>query len=180
MKHFRHFGCWFFNLVFVSALPTAPSYCSKHRVASQGWNYPVPRGEDTMDREFIADLSMQLPYHAPPEGFRMSSDSSSDADSSMTSSTTTEERNNSMDRNRNMVHPTSESNANFKHLTTFNNNLNNQLMLNEHHQHALKLMKKPPRAPHSTPVHRPRINADNEVKKVLFFSLFFFPLLMIF
>lgn len=152
---------------FFSALPAAPSYCSKHRVASQGWNYPVPRGEETMDGEFIADLSIQLPYHAPPEGFRMSSDSSSDADSSMTSSTTTEERNNSMDRNRNMVHPTSnsaESNANFKHLTTFNNNLNNQLMLNEHHQHALKLMKKPPRAPHSTPVHRPRINPDNEVK----------------
>ena len=49
-----------------------------------------------MDREFTADLSIQLPYHAPPEGFRMSSDSSSDADSSMTSSTTTDERNNSI------------------------------------------------------------------------------------
>ena len=64
-----------------SALALAPSYCSKHRVTSQGWNYPAPRGEDTMDREFTADLSSQLPYHPPPEGFRMSSDSSSDADS---------------------------------------------------------------------------------------------------
>ena len=60
---------------FIAALPLAPSYCSKHRVTSQGWNYPVPRGEDTMDREFTADLSIQLPYHVPPEGFRMSSDS---------------------------------------------------------------------------------------------------------
>lgn len=61
--------------LFIAALPLAPSYCSKHRVTSQGWNYPVPRGEDTMDREFTADLSIQLPYHVPPEGFRMSSDS---------------------------------------------------------------------------------------------------------
>ena len=91
----------FFNVIFFlfSALPLAPSYCSKHRVTSQGWNYPVPRREDTMDREFTADLSIQLPYHAPPEGFRMSSDSSSDADSSMTSSTTTDERNNSIGKN---------------------------------------------------------------------------------
>ena len=96
---FQNLG--FFNVIFYlfSALPLAPSYCSKHRVTSQGWNYPVPRREDTMDREFTADLSIQLPYHAPPEGFRMSSDSSSDADSSMTSSTTTDERNNSIGKN---------------------------------------------------------------------------------
>ena len=79
-----------------AALAIAPSYCSKHRMTSQGWNYPAPRGEEAMEREFTADLSTQLPYHPPPEGFRMSSDSSSDADSSMTSSTTTDERTNSI------------------------------------------------------------------------------------
>ena len=74
---FTRFGILMKKILFffIAALPLAPSYCSKHRVTSQGWNYPVPRGEDTMDREFTADLSIQLPYHVPPEGFRMSSDS---------------------------------------------------------------------------------------------------------
>ncbi len=108
----------------------------------------------------MADLAMHLPYHAPPEGFRMSSDSSSDADSSMTSSTTTgDERNNSMDRNRNTIPSSLESNANFnasmvKQLTTFNNNLNNQL---RNGGDLNKLLKKPPRVPHSTPVHKAKL-----------------------
>ena len=141
-------------LLLLLALAIAPAYCSKHRVTSQGWNYPAPRGEDTMEREFTADLSTQLPYHPPPEGFRMSSDSSSDADSSMTSSTTTDERTNSIDRNRNIT-SAMESNANFnnavKQLTTFNNNLNNRI----NNLVPNGILKKPPRAPHSTPVHRP-------------------------
>jgi hypothetical protein len=56
----------------ISALANAPPYCSKHRVTSQGWNYPAPssasRGEDAMEREFTADLSTQLVYQPPPEG----------------------------------------------------------------------------------------------------------------
>lgn len=158
---------------------SAPPYCSKHRVTSQGWNYPVPRGEDTMEREFMADLSIQLPYHAPPEGFRMSaSDSSSDADSSMTSSSTTEDqRNNSIDRNRNITNSGLESNANFaavKQLTTFNNNLNNQLLNHNH-----KLLKKPPRAPNSTPVHRAK-DTQAEVSFSTIFSKFSAPILSLF
>ena len=85
----------------------------------------------------------------------MSSDSSSDADSSMTSSTTTEERNNSIDRNRNITIGL-ENNANFsavKQLTTFNNNLNNQII--SENGGSFKLLKKPPPVPHSTPIHRP-------------------------
>ena len=146
-------------LLLLLALAIAPAYCSKHRVTSQGWNYPAPRGEDTMEREFTADLSTQLPYHPPPEGFRMSSDSSSDADSSMTSSTTTDERTNSIDRNRNIT-SAMESNANFnnavKQLTTFNNNLNNRI----NNLVPNGILKKPPRAPHSTPVHRPSPKAS--------------------
>jgi hypothetical protein len=90
-------------------------------------------------------------------GFRISSDSSSDADSSMTSSTTTtEDRNNSIDRNRNITNL--ESNANFnvttttKQLSTFNNNLNNEIRT---HFVPNGILKKPPRVPNSTPVHRP-------------------------
>ena len=85
--------------------------------------------------------------------------SSSDADSSMTSSTTTDDRNNSIDRNRNI---TLESNANFavKQLTTFNNNLNNQLLTE--HANGFKLFKKPPRAPNSTPIHRPKPKTEQD------------------
>ena len=70
----------------------------------------------------------------------------------MTSSTTTDERSNSIDRNRNI---TLESNANFnnavKQLTTFNNNLNNRI----NNLVPNGILKKPPRVPNSTPVHRP-------------------------
>ena len=96
----------------------------------------------------------------------MSSDSSSDADSSMTSSTTTEERNNSIDRNRNITIGL-ENNANFsttsvKQLTTFNNNLNNQIM-SENGGGSFKLLKKPPPVPHSTPIHRPlKVTEDHD------------------
>jgi len=66
---------------------------------------------------------------------------------------------NSIDRNRNI---TLESNANFavKQLTTFNNNLNNQLLTE--HANGFKLFKKPPRAPNSTPVHRPKPKTEQE------------------
>ena len=39
--------------------------------------------------QYTVDLGAHPPYHPPPDGFRMSSDSSSDADSSMTSGLTT-------------------------------------------------------------------------------------------
>ena len=181
--------CIFANCFLSVLASTAPPYCSKHRVTSQGWNYPVPRsGEDTMEREFMADFNLPLPYHAPPEGFRfaifllrcneflinlaflrMSSDSSSDADSSMTSSTTTEERNNSIDRNRNITSINGlmhhNANANVKQLTTFNNNLNNQIMSNEVGG-TFKLLKKPPPVPHSTPIHRPLRTTEDDQEEV--------------
>ena len=142
-----------------------------------------------MEREFMADFNLPLPYHAPPEGFRfaifllrcneflinflaffrMSSDSSSDADSSMTSSTTTEERNNSIDRNRNITGGIN-ANANVKQLTTFNNNLNNQIMSSHHHESTVggtfKLLKKPPPVPHSTPIHRPLKTTEDDQEEV--------------
>ena len=146
-----------------------------------------------MEREFMADFNLPLPYHAPPEGFRfaifllrcneflinflaffrMSSDSSSDADSSMTSSTTTEERNNSIDRNRNITSINGlmhhNANANVKQLTTFNNNLNNQIMSENGVGGTFKLLKKPPPVPHSTPIHRPLKTTEDqdEVKGIL-------------
>ena len=100
----------------------------------------------------------------------MSSDSSSDADSSMTSSTTTEERNNSIDRNRNITSINGlmhhNANANVKQLTTFNNNLNNQIMSNEVGG-TFKLLKKPPPVPHSTPIHRPlRTTEDDQEEEI--------------
>ena len=72
---------------FLSAISgAAPNYFGNHHMTSQGWNYPAPTGQETMEREFTADFSTQLPYHPAPEVFRINqSDSSSDADSSMTS-----------------------------------------------------------------------------------------------
>ena len=55
-----------------------------------------------------------------------------------------------------------ESNANFaaKQLTTFNNNLNNQILTDQHN--GFKLFKKPPRAPNSTPIHRPKPKTEQD------------------
>lgn len=75
---------------------SAPNYFGNHHMTSQGWNYPPPTGQETMEREFTADFSTQLPYHPAPENvFRLNnhSDSSSDADSSMTSNNSTNEWN---------------------------------------------------------------------------------------
>ena len=79
------------------------------------------------------------------------------------STTTTEERNNSIDRNRNITGL--ENNANFnavKQLTTFNNNLNNQIMSENGVGGTFKLLKKPPPVPHSTPIHRPLKTTEDQ------------------
>lgn len=88
----------------------------------------------------------------------------------MTSSTTTDERSNSIDRNRNI---TLESNANFnnavKQLTTFNNNLNNRI----NNLVPNGILKKPPRVPNSTPVHRPSPKSlePDEVRDIIVFII---------
>ena len=89
----------------------------------------------------------------------------------MTSSTTTDERSNSIDRNRNIT--TLESNANFnnavKQLTTFNNNLNNRI----NNLVPNGILKKPPRVPNSTPVHRPSPKSlePDEVRDIIVFII---------
>ena len=152
----------------------APPYCSKHRVPGQGWNYPPIQGHvEEMEKEFSVDLGAHPPYHPAPEGFRLSSDSSSDADSSMTSSTTGGSSSTMaaapdlMDRNRNV---TLEGNTNsggfnspIKHLSTFNNN--NNVNNNDNAKPMLNgILKRPPRPQISSfSPSRARENAETEV-----------------